>query len=111
MNAFTYFHFQGEVVSMMYPNWVMGIALSMIGIGVLPIPLVFLLRRYQCLKFDVNIHEGSIRRIDTTVSTKEMITDVDVSDNQRLGCHFNKHFGYDTIFKCFSFSTIELIRG
>lgn len=28
---------------------------------------------------DINIHEGSIRRIDTTVSTKEMITDVDVS--------------------------------
>lgn len=51
----------------------------MILAGVLPIPIVFLLRRYQCLKMDINIHEGSIRRIDTTVSTKEMITDVDVS--------------------------------
>jgi solute carrier family 6 amino acid/orphan transporter-like 15/16/17/18/20 len=51
----------------------------MIAAGVLPIPIVFLLRRYQCLKMDINIHEGSIRRIDTTVSTKEMITDVDVS--------------------------------
>lgn len=53
----------------------------MVLAGVLPIPLVFLLRRYQCLKFDINIHEGSIRRIDTTVSTKEMMTDVDVSFN------------------------------
>lgn len=62
-----------------YPNWVLAIAITMILAGILPIPIVFLLRRYQCLKFDVNIHEGSIRRIDTTVSTKEMITDVDVS--------------------------------
>lgn len=53
----------------------------MIAAGTLPIPIVFLLRRYQCLKMDINIHEGSIRRIDTTVSTKEMITDVDVSKN------------------------------
>lgn len=64
---------------MEYPSWVLGIAISMIAAGVLPIPIVFLLRRYQCLKMDINIHEGSIRRIDTTVSTKEMITDVDVS--------------------------------
>lgn len=62
-----------------YPGWAMVIAISMVGAGILPIPIVFLLRRYQCLKFDVNIHEGSIRRIDTTVSTKEMMTDVDVS--------------------------------
>lgn len=70
------------MVSTPYPNWVMGIAVAMILAGVLPIPLVFLLRRYQCLKMDYNIHEGSIRRIDTTVSTKEMITDVDVSSEQ-----------------------------
>ena len=62
-----------------YPGWVLAIAVTMIAAGVLPIPIVFLLRRYQCLKMDINIHEGSIRRIDTTVSTKEMITDVDVS--------------------------------
>lgn len=68
---------------MQYPSWVMTIAMCMIAAGVLPIPIVFLLRRYQCLKMDINIHEGSIRRIDTTVSTKEMITDVDVS---KKGC-------------------------
>lgn len=60
-----------------YPGWVLAIAITMVMAGVLPIPIVFLLRRYQCLKMDINIHEGSIRRIDTTVSTKEMITDVD----------------------------------
>ena len=58
----------------------MGIAACMIICGILPIPLVFLLRRCQFLKFDVSIHQGSIRRIETTVSTKEMMGDVDVSD-------------------------------
>ncbi|CAG9820388.1 unnamed protein product [Phaedon cochleariae] len=57
----------------------------MILAGILPIPIVFLLRRYQILKLDVNIHEASIRRIDTTVSTKEMITDVDLDDDDDLG--------------------------
>ncbi|KAG5893925.1 Inactive sodium-dependent neutral amino acid transporter B(0)AT3 [Gonioctena quinquepunctata] len=68
---------EGDVVATPYPSWVMGIAIVMILAGILPIPIVFLLRRYQILKLDVNIHEASIRRIDTTVSTKEMITDVD----------------------------------
>lgn len=70
---------KGSVESKEYPSWIMALAISMILAGILPIPIVFLLRRYQCLKMDINIHEGSIRRIDTTVSTKEMITDVDVS--------------------------------
>ncbi|XP_044744416.1 sodium-dependent neutral amino acid transporter B(0)AT3 isoform X1 [Coccinella septempunctata] len=67
-----------------YPGWVLCIAISMVLAGVLPIPIVFLLRRYQCLKMDINIHEGSIRRIDTTVSTKEMITDVDFDNDEDL---------------------------
>ncbi|CAB3249106.1 unnamed protein product [Arctia plantaginis] len=50
----------------------------MILAGVLPIPVVFILRRFQCLTFDVDIHQGSIRRIETTVSTKEMMSDQDV---------------------------------
>ncbi|KAK9701506.1 Sodium:neurotransmitter symporter family [Popillia japonica] len=81
---------KGEVQTKQYPPWVLGIAVAMMLAGVLPIPIVFLLRRYQCLKFDVNIHEGSIRRIDTTVSTKEMITDVDLDsddDDHRLSSY------------------------
>lgn len=70
---------QGMTVKTSYPGWVLGVAAVMVLAGILPIPIVFLLRRYQVLKMDINIHEGSIRRIDTTVSTKEMITDVDVS--------------------------------
>ncbi|XP_044263395.1 sodium-dependent neutral amino acid transporter B(0)AT3 isoform X1 [Tribolium madens] len=72
----------GKAVETVYPGWVLAIAVAMIAAGVLPIPMVFLLRRYQCLKMDINIHEGSIRRIDTTVSTKEMITDVDLDDEE-----------------------------
>ncbi|XP_049834762.1 sodium-dependent neutral amino acid transporter B(0)AT3 isoform X2 [Schistocerca gregaria] len=68
----------GKTVATDYPDWVMGIAICMVVAGILPMPIVFILRRCQCLKLDVNIHQGSIRRIETTVSTKEMMGDVDV---------------------------------
>ncbi|XP_065093883.1 sodium-dependent neutral amino acid transporter B(0)AT3 isoform X2 [Ochlerotatus camptorhynchus] len=61
-----------------YPDWVLGIALAMIVASVLPMPLVFLLRRFQILKVDLDIHQGSIRRNETTASTKEMIDEDDV---------------------------------
>lgn len=70
---------QGHTVKKSYPDWVLGIAVAMILAGVLPIPVVLLLRRFQCLALDVDIHQGSIRRIETTVSTKEMMSDQDVS--------------------------------
>lgn len=57
----------------------MGVALAMICAGVLPMPLVYLLRRFQCLKVDIDIHQGSIRRNETTASTKQMMDDDDVS--------------------------------
>lgn len=57
----------------------MAIAVVIVLASILPIILVFLLRRFQILKLDVDIHQGAIRRIDTTVSTKEMIADVDVN--------------------------------
>lgn len=58
----------------------MAIALGMICAGILPMPLVYLLRRFQILKVDLDIHQGSIRRNETTASTKEMIDqDDDVS--------------------------------
>lgn len=53
--------------------------MAMISAGVLPMPLVYLLRRFQILKVDLDIHQGSIRRNETTASTKEMIDDDDVS--------------------------------
>uniref|UniRef100_A0A1L8DK64 Transporter n=2 Tax=Nyssomyia neivai TaxID=330878 RepID=A0A1L8DK64_9DIPT len=67
----------GAVVSANYPPWVMAIALAMIVAGVLPMPIVFLLRRFQILKVDLDIHQGSIRRNETTASTKEMIDEDD----------------------------------
>ncbi|XP_011064578.1 PREDICTED: sodium- and chloride-dependent transporter XTRP3 isoform X2 [Acromyrmex echinatior] len=68
----------GEAVPTSYPGWVLGIAVVIILAGIAPIPIVFLLRRFQLVKLDVDIHQGSIRRIDTTVSTKEMMGDVDL---------------------------------
>lgn len=74
---------QGTTVPTNYPDWVLAIGLVIIFLGIVPIPLVYLLRRFQCVKLDVDIHQGSIRRIETTVSTKEMIADVDVSSLPR----------------------------
>lgn len=74
------FHEKGATVMKPYPSWVMTIALGMICAGILPMPLVYLLRRFQILKVDLDIHQGSIRRNETTASTKEMIDqDDDVS--------------------------------
>ncbi|XP_012062609.1 PREDICTED: sodium- and chloride-dependent transporter XTRP3 [Atta cephalotes] len=70
----------GEAVPTSYPGWVLGIAVIIILAGIAPIPIVFLLRRFQLVKLDVDIHQGSIRRIDTTVSTKEMMGDVDLDE-------------------------------
>ncbi|KAH8277815.1 hypothetical protein KR018_007847 [Drosophila ironensis] len=70
----------GMIEQKNYPNWVMGIALSMILAGVLPMPIVFLMRSFQCLKVDLDIHQGSIRRNETTASTKEMIDNDDDDD-------------------------------
>ncbi|XP_076766607.1 sodium- and chloride-dependent transporter XTRP3 isoform X2 [Xylocopa sonorina] len=71
---------RGIAVPSEYPSWVLAIAAVIIFAGIAPIPIVFLLRRFQCVKLDVDIHQGSIRRIDTTVSTKEMMGDVDLDE-------------------------------
>lgn len=63
-----------------YPGWVLTIGVSMIVAGLIPIPAVYLLRRFQILKADLDIHQGSIRRNETTASTKQMMDDDDVSD-------------------------------
>ncbi|XP_023287965.1 sodium- and chloride-dependent transporter XTRP3 isoform X2 [Orussus abietinus] len=70
----------GVAIPTSYPSWVLAIAVVIILSGIAPIPIVFLLRRFQCVKLDVDIHQGSIRRIDTTVSTKEMMGDVDLDE-------------------------------
>ncbi|XP_026668271.1 sodium- and chloride-dependent transporter XTRP3 isoform X2 [Ceratina calcarata] len=71
---------RGITVPTAYPSWVLAIAVVIIFAGVAPIPIVFLLRRFQCVKLDVDIHQGSIRRIETTVSTKEFMTDGDLDE-------------------------------
>ncbi|XP_073812265.1 sodium-dependent neutral amino acid transporter B(0)AT3 isoform X1 [Musca autumnalis] len=86
----------GSVEPKDYPPWVMGIALAMILAGVLPMPIVFLMRSFQCLKVDLDIHQGSIRRNETTASTKEMIDNDDDDDEDdfsgpALGGHVKTH--------------------
>lgn len=55
-------------------------------------PLVYLLRRFQVLKVDLDIHQGSIRRNETTASTKEMI-DQDDDVSLHISIH-NTHFNF-----------------
>ncbi|XP_014260185.1 sodium- and chloride-dependent transporter XTRP3 [Cimex lectularius] len=76
---------KGETVELEYPGWVMAIALCIVLASILPIICVFLLRRFQFLKLDVDIHQGAIRRIDTTVSTREMMADVDMDEYDSEG--------------------------
>lgn len=70
---------QAKVEPTAYPTWALAIAFSMILAGVLPMPIVYLLRRFQILGVDLDIHQGSIRRNETTASTKVMMDDDDVS--------------------------------
>ena len=51
-------------------------------------PVVYLLRRFQILKVDLDIHQGSIRRNETTASTKQMMDDDDVSILQAIVSSF-----------------------
>lgn len=94
------FLYQGITVTTPYPDWVMVIAMGIIAVGVLPIPAVFLLRRFQCLKLDTDIHQGAIRRIDTTASTREMMADVDVRNLKMstINCYSNYYIIYIYIY-------------
>lgn len=74
--------FQSNTRTTAYPGWVMAIGVTMIITGILPIPAIYLLRRFQILKVDLDIHQGSIRRNETTASTKQMMDDDDVSTCQ-----------------------------
>lgn len=72
-------YLQSSTEEKAYPAWVLAIGISMILAGLLPIPMVYLLRRFQILKVDLDIHQGSIRRNETTASTKQMMDEEDVS--------------------------------
>ena len=56
-----------------YPGWAMFVCLLLLMGGFLPIPIVYFMRRWQCIRFDSNIHEASIKRVETTISTQGMI--------------------------------------
>jgi len=56
-----------------YPTWAMIVAMCLLLGGVLPIPIVYVMRRFQLLRFDSNIHHASIKRVETTMSTQGMI--------------------------------------
>lgn len=63
----------------------MFVCLLLLLAGFLPIPIVYLMRRFQCIRFDTNIHEASIKRVETTISTQGMIKGEEVSTVHRWG--------------------------
>lgn len=71
--------YQGKSLLTPYPQWVLIVGGLLATLSVLPIPVVFLLRRFQFHRLDTDINKGVIRRNETTISTKQMMTDVDVS--------------------------------
>lgn len=68
---------QGKTVLTPYPQWVLILGGSLAAVTVVPIPIVFLLRRFQCVRLDTDINKAVIRRNETTISTKQMMNDVD----------------------------------
>ena len=69
---------QAEPVKSEYPTSVMAIAVLLTLAGTAPILIVFLMRRFQCVKVDMDIHQAAIKRIDTTVSTTGMVREAEV---------------------------------
>ncbi|XP_071533395.1 sodium-dependent neutral amino acid transporter B(0)AT3 isoform X2 [Panulirus ornatus] len=63
----------GNAVKQAYPGWAMFVCLLLLMGGFLPIPVVYFMRRWQCIRFDTNIHQASIKRVETTISTQGMI--------------------------------------
>lgn len=64
---------EGKAMDVPYPGWAMFVSLLLLLAGFMPIPIVYLMRRFQCIRFDTNIHEASIKRVETTISTQGMI--------------------------------------
>ena len=61
-----------------YPTWAMFVALGLVLGGILPIPVVYFMRRFQCIRLDSDIHQASIKRVETTMSTQGMIRNEEV---------------------------------
>lgn len=64
---------EGFAVKEVYPGWAMFVCMLLLMGGFLPIPIIYFMRRFQCIRFDSNIHEASIKRVETTISTTGMI--------------------------------------
>lgn len=63
----------GHAVKTPYPGWAMVVSVILLSGGFLPIPIVYLMRRLQCTRYDTDIHQASIKRVETTISTTGMI--------------------------------------
>ncbi|XP_044599319.1 sodium- and chloride-dependent transporter XTRP3 isoform X1 [Cotesia glomerata] len=65
----------GRKITTEYPNWVLIIGICMIFVGIAPIPIVFLLKKYKCFRVNMNTHQKNIYWVNTTESTKEPVLD------------------------------------
>ena len=69
---------QAEPQKAAYPTSVMVVAVLLMLAGTAPIAIVFLMRRFQCVKADMDIQQAAIKRIDTTTSTTGMVREAEV---------------------------------
>uniref|UniRef100_A0A2P2I201 Sodium-dependent neutral amino acid transporter B(0)AT3-like n=2 Tax=Hirondellea gigas TaxID=1518452 RepID=A0A2P2I201_9CRUS len=70
----------GMGVKELYPPWAMGVAFMLVMGGILPIPIVYFMRRFQCIRLDSDIHQASIKRVETTMSTQGMIRNEELDE-------------------------------
>ncbi|XP_057325317.1 sodium- and chloride-dependent transporter XTRP3 isoform X1 [Microplitis mediator] len=84
----------GKTILTDYPNWVLMIGICIILIGIAPILIVFLLRKYKGIK----IEGKNICRTDTTISAKEIMADVDLHDELESLSKDNKNIKDDHLY-------------
>ncbi|XP_018020637.1 sodium-dependent neutral amino acid transporter B(0)AT3 isoform X2 [Hyalella azteca] len=65
----------------LYPTWAMFVAFALLLGGILPVPIVYFMRRFQCIRLDSDIHQASIKRVETTMSTQGMIRNEELPRN------------------------------
>lgn len=63
-----------------YPTWAMVVAFSLLLGGILPVPIVYFMRRFQCIRLDTDIQTASIKRVETTMSTQGMIRNEEIDE-------------------------------
>lgn len=62
-----------------YPTAVIAFTAILVVLTIAPLPVVFLVRKFQCVRVDFDVRPATIRRVNTTLSTIDMVGEENVS--------------------------------